>query len=130
MKALITGGNRGIGLEIATMVAAKGFIVHILSRSGIREARQGIVSWEADVADYEQTIQVTDKIGHVDVVINNTGIMNTKTATDYNSVEILHILHTNLITAVRLSVRVAEQMAGRWWTNCEPWLACGGNRPS
>ena len=37
--------------------------------------------------------------------------MNAKTASDYNANEILHILNVNLITAVRLSVRLAEQMA-------------------
>ena len=39
--------------------------------------------------------------------------MNTKTASDYSSEEILHILNINLITAVRLSVHLAEQMANR-----------------
>ena len=113
MKAIITGGNRGIGLEISKMLVARGFEVHILSRSGITPLPQGMVSWEADVSNYDQIIEITDSIGPVDVLVNNAGIMNAKTARDYNADEISHILNVNLIAAVRLSVRMAEQMANR-----------------
>jgi len=113
MKAIVTGGNRGIGLEISKKLLAKGFEVHVLSRSGIESPPEGIISWTADVAEYQQTIGVVEKIGPVDVLINNAGIMNPKTANEYRSEEILQILNINLITAVRLSARLAEQMANR-----------------
>ena len=113
MKAIVTGGNRGIGLEISKNLLAKGFEVHVLSRSGIETPLKGMVSWTTDVSDYEQVIRTVDGIGPVKVLINNAGIMNTKTASDYNSKEILHILNINLITAVRLSIHLAEQMANR-----------------
>jgi 3-oxoacyl-[acyl-carrier protein] reductase len=111
MKAIVTGGNRGIGLAISNKLLAKGFEVHVLSRSGIDAAPEGIVSWETDIADYDQAIQVVDRIGPVDVLINNAGIMNAKTASDYCNDDILHMLNVNLITSVRLSVRLAERMA-------------------
>lgn len=111
MKAIVTGGNRGIGFEITKMLADKGFEVHVLSRSGIESLPNGVVSWKTDIADYALTNQVIDRIGPVQVLINNAGIMNTKTALQYNADEISHILNTNLITAVRLSARIAEQMA-------------------
>ena len=113
MKAIVTGGNRGIGLEISKNLLAKGFEVHVLSRSGIETPLKGMVSWTTDVSDYEQVIRTVDGIGPVKVLINNAGIMNTKTASDYNSKEILHILNINLITAVRLSIHLAEQKANR-----------------
>jgi NAD(P)-dependent dehydrogenase (short-subunit alcohol dehydrogenase family) len=111
MRAVVTGGNRGIGLEISKRLLARGFEVHVLSRSGINSPPEGLVSWTADVSDYEQTTRVVDSIGPMDVLINNAGIMNAKTANDYCHDEILHILNVNLITSVRLSVRLAEQMA-------------------
>ena len=111
MKAIVTGGNRGIGLEISKMLVSRGFEVHILSRSGMNDLQEGLVSWTVDVSDFEQVIQIVDKIGPVEVLINNAGIMNTKTASNYSHEEILHILNVNLIASVRLSVRVAEQMA-------------------
>ena len=111
MKAIVTGGNRGIGLEISKKLLAKGFEVHVLSRSGIDPAPAGITSWKTDVSDYEQTVQTVDRIGPVSVLINNAGIMNAKTASDYCNADILNMLNVNLITSVRLSVRLAEQMA-------------------
>jgi len=112
MKAIITGGNKGIGLEIAKNLLNRGYEVHVLSRTGIDSPPDGIISWKADVADYAKTIKIVDSIGAARVLINNAGIMNTKTAKDYQSEEdILHILNINLITAVRLSVYLSEQMA-------------------
>lgn len=111
MKAIVTGGNRGIGLEISKKLLARGFEVHVLSRTGIDSPPEGIISWSVDISDYEQTIKIVDRIGSLDVLINNAGIMNAKTASDYSQDEILHILNVNLITSVRLSVRLAEQMA-------------------
>ena len=111
MKAIVTGGNRGIGLEISKLLIAKGFTVHVFSRSGIDSPPQDMVSWTVDIADYAQVQKIVSQIGALDVLINNAGIMNAKTASDYNAAEILHILNVNLISAVRLSVSVAEQMA-------------------
>jgi NAD(P)-dependent dehydrogenase (short-subunit alcohol dehydrogenase family) len=111
MKAIVTGGNRGIGLAISKKLLAKGYEVHVLSRSGIDAAPEGIISWETDISDYDQAMQIVDRIGPVDVLVNNAGIMNAKTASDYCNDDILHILNVNLITSVRLSVRLAERMA-------------------
>ncbi|MBV5306836.1 MAG: SDR family oxidoreductase [Desulfobulbaceae bacterium] len=112
MKAIITGGNKGIGLEIAKNLLNRGFEVHVLSRTGIDSPPEGLISWTTDIADFAKTIKIVDNIGAAGVLINNAGIMNTKTARDYQSEEeILHILNINLISAVRLSVHLAEQMA-------------------
>lgn len=51
MKAIVTGGNRGIGLEISKMLATRGFEVHVLSRSGINPSPNGMIWWTADVSD-------------------------------------------------------------------------------
>lgn len=111
MKAIITGGNRGIGLETSKRLLARGFEVHVLSRSGIEQPPAGMISWIVDISDYAKTIEIIDRIGLPSVLVNNAGIMNTKTAADYNHEEILHILNVNLITAVRISVHLAEKMA-------------------
>lgn len=111
MKAIVTGGNRGIGLEITKRLLGRGFEVHVLSKSGIDSPSKEIISWTVDISDYDQTLKIIDQIGLPDVLINNAGIMNTKTASDYDQDEILRILNVNLITAVRLSVHLAEQMA-------------------
>jgi NAD(P)-dependent dehydrogenase (short-subunit alcohol dehydrogenase family) len=113
MKAIVTGGNRGIGLEISKNLLQKGYEVHVLSRSGLATAQDGISSWITDVSDFLQTREIIERIGTPDVLINNAGIMNSKTLSEYSSEDILHILNVNLISAVRLSAEVAGQMAER-----------------
>lgn len=111
MKAIITGGNRGIGLEVSKKLLARGFEVHVLSRSGLDLPSKEITSWIVDVSDYAKTREIIDRIGLPSVLVNNAGIMNSMTATEYSHEQILHILNVNLITAVRISVHLAEQMA-------------------
>jgi 3-oxoacyl-[acyl-carrier protein] reductase len=109
MKAIVTGGNRGIGLEITKGLLEKGFEVHVLSRSGIEFTDTKVVSWKVDVSDYTQTLATVDQIGVPEVLVNNAGLMNSKTASDYD--EILQTLNVNLISAVRLSLYLAKKMA-------------------
>ncbi len=111
MKAIVTGGSRGIGLEIANILLRKGFEVHVLSRSGVSQPREGLVSWTTDIADYGSALRIVDRIGTPDVLVNNAGMMNAMTANDYDADAILHTLHVNLISTVRLSACLAERMA-------------------
>jgi NAD(P)-dependent dehydrogenase (short-subunit alcohol dehydrogenase family) len=85
--ALITGANKGIGLETARQLAAQG--IHVLI--GARDAANGEaaaqklqaegykadfialdVSHEASVKQAAQT--VTDRYGKIDILVNNAGI--------------------------------------------------------
>jgi len=112
MKAIVTGGNRGIGLEVSRRLVAGGFQVHVLSRTGMAgPAEAGVTGWTVDLADDERVLGIAREIGPVDVLVNNAGMMNTKTAVDYDHPQILQILQVNLISAVRLSVHLAETMA-------------------
>lgn len=111
MKAIVTGGNRGIGFEISKILVTRGFEVHLISRSGHAEPPPGMISWQADMADYDQLIAIVERIGPVDLLVNNAGFMNAKSAAEYTPEEIGQILDVNLINAVRLSVHLAERMA-------------------
>jgi 3-oxoacyl-[acyl-carrier protein] reductase len=111
MKAIVTGGNRGIGLAVARQLVAAGFEVHSLARTGLAEPLAGVTAWQADLADYEATLAIVERIGAVDVLINNAGIMQARTPNDYPADAIQNLLQINLITAVRISALLAARMA-------------------
>ncbi|CAN5333266.1 3-oxoacyl-[acyl-carrier-protein] reductase [soil metagenome] len=83
--ALVTGGSRGIGLEIAHELARAGARLAVASRN-VEEASQaarslpgdGHAGFAADVADAEAVgaliERVEDEIGPLEILINNAGI--------------------------------------------------------
>lgn len=82
--ALITGGTSGIGLEIAKVLAAKGWTTHLLGRNEAngRAAAAGVTNahfHRADVTDYGSLAGAFDAAfrtsGRFDFVFANAGIM-------------------------------------------------------
>jgi NAD(P)-dependent dehydrogenase (short-subunit alcohol dehydrogenase family) len=84
--ALVSGGNRGIGLEIVRQLAGRGITAILGSRdeeSG-RAAAEGlsgdVVVRQLDVTDEESVARlasfVEDEFGRLDVLVNNAGISN------------------------------------------------------
>lgn len=76
MKVIIvTGASSGIGLQVATYLAAKGHHVYGISRSKIHE--KNVKGIQADVTNFEQLNQcyqdIYDIEGKIDVLINNAG---------------------------------------------------------
>ena len=81
--ALVTGGTRGIGAEIATALKAAGYQV-AANYAGNDDAAKtftdetGIKTYKWSVADYDACVQglktVEGDLGPVDVIVNNAGI--------------------------------------------------------
>ncbi len=84
--ALVSGGNRGIGLEIARQLADRGMTVILGSRdeeqgrAAARRLSGNVVARQLDVADEESVARlatsVDDEFGRLDVLVNNAGISN------------------------------------------------------
>jgi NAD(P)-dependent dehydrogenase (short-subunit alcohol dehydrogenase family) len=86
--ALVTGGNRGIGLEICRQLAKAGIRVLLGSRDaakGVAAEKEmlavglGVEARELDVADDESIKQcmswIRSDLGRLDILVNNAGIM-------------------------------------------------------
>lgn len=78
-RALVTGGNRGIGLAICKALAAKDYEVFLGSRnfkSGEQTAATlGVSTVEIDVADIESIENAVQDVKSVDVLVNNAGVL-------------------------------------------------------
>ena len=78
-RALVTGAGRGIGAAIAARLAADGLEVVVTDIDGAsaqrcaRELDNGS-SFALDVTDYEAVHAAVDRLGHVDVLVNNAGV--------------------------------------------------------
>src|SRR5215210_8088441 len=113
--ALVSGGNRGIGLEIVRQLAAQGYTVIMGSRDDEqgRAAAEGIegevVVRQLDVADAESVNRlgnsIEEEFGRLDVLVNNAGISNDDGQRGVNADldRVREALEANFLGAWRLS---------------------------
>ncbi len=78
-RALVTGGNRGIGLAIAEGLTEKGIEV-VLGARNINDgqsaaARIGATAVELDVSDPASIDRAMGTLGGVDILVNNAGVL-------------------------------------------------------
>ena len=117
--ALVTGANRGIGLETARQIAHLGMRTLIGSRDASRgelaaatlrgEGLDAIavrVDVDSTTSVREAAAWVHDEFGHLDVLVNNAGILPEATALDAGTPVdadlFLRTFQTNVFGAVRM----------------------------
>jgi len=103
--ALVTGGNRGIGLEVCRQLARNGHEVILGSRDrakGIAVAG-GLRVVELDVADDESVREAAAEIDELDILVNNAAILYDTWARGATAdlAEVHEALETNLFGAWR-----------------------------
>jgi 3-oxoacyl-[acyl-carrier protein] reductase len=108
--ALITGGNRGIGLAIARSLAHDGFHVVIGSRSG-----QVIDGFDSVAIDVSSTQSVEDAFSHIEstwgipeVLVCNAGITKDALVMRMSDEDFEDVINTNLTGAFRVSKRATK----------------------
>ena len=84
-KAVITGGGSGIGRAIAVLFAKRGAEVHIIDLSiesaqdavdEIKNAGGSVFSYACNVSSQADVKATFEKIGNINILINNAGIAN------------------------------------------------------
>ncbi|MFF5233499.1 SDR family oxidoreductase [Dactylosporangium sp. NPDC000521] len=75
--ALVTGGTRGIGREIAARLAGAGFQVLVCGRREPADLPAGVVFTAADVREPDEAAALVttavDRFGRLDLLVNNAG---------------------------------------------------------
>lgn len=110
--ALVTGGNRGIGLATARALRTAGFTVVIGTRAG--ESVDGLPAVTLDVTSTESVDTAFDRVeadhGPVDVLVANAGITRDGLIMRMPDGDISDVLETNLVGAIRCARRASRGM--------------------
>jgi NAD(P)-dependent dehydrogenase (short-subunit alcohol dehydrogenase family) len=109
--ALVTGADKGIGLETARRLAGTGYRVYLTTRSSERgqaaAATVGAQFLELDVTSGESVRHAADSVeraeGHLDVLVNNAGITGpVRDPHDYTADDMTEVLPTNVVGFLRV----------------------------
>src|SRR5215208_5674032 len=112
--ALVSGGNRGIGLEVCRQLDKRGYTVVMGSRDGEkgRIAAEGqewnVIPQQLDVADAgsvdRMAVFIEEEFGQLDILVNNAGISNDEgqRGVDADLDRVKESLEANLFGALRL----------------------------
>jgi 3-oxoacyl-[acyl-carrier protein] reductase len=114
-SVLITGGNRGIGWQVAQAFVALGDDVAITYRSG--EPPPGVFAVQADVTDPSSLdaafAAVEEHQGPVEVLVANAGITRDMLLLRMGDDDFDAVLQTNLVGAFRVAKRASKGMLRR-----------------
>jgi NAD(P)-dependent dehydrogenase (short-subunit alcohol dehydrogenase family) len=104
--AIVTGANRGIGLELAKQLLDKGYYVHATFRSdkgGLEEiGSTNLRTHQMDVRDKTQVSNVIQSIESIDLLINNAGVADGRwqSISEIDMEHALEVLNVNAISPV------------------------------
>jgi gluconate 5-dehydrogenase len=122
-SAIVTGGSRGLGLEIARGLGEAGARVHLTARreEWLATAKESLRSEgiecsasTCDVAnedDVERLVEhVMDDAGHIDVLVNNAGVSWGTALEDLSLDRWRYVLDTNLTGTFLVTRAVGRRM--------------------
>jgi 3-oxoacyl-[acyl-carrier protein] reductase len=124
---IVTGGSRGIGRAIVEIFSAEGADVTFLFREDTvaaaeviatgRAAGRSITAERVDVRDAqgcaEAVERVADRCGHIDVLVNNAGLVRDGLLGFLGEDDIRTVLETNVAGAFNVTRAVVPHMIAR-----------------
>lgn len=124
---VVTGASRGIGAAIVKLLAKSGYNVLLNYNKSEEKAKQiqdelkqkgiNIEIFKADVSKRDECKNLVEyaieKLGYIDVLVNNAGIAQFKVFTDITDEEWNNMLQTNLNSVFYMSQEVAKYMINR-----------------
>lgn len=122
MKVLITGGSRGIGEACVRAFCQKGDSVAFLYRANHDRAQKlaletGAIAIAADISDATAATAATkeaiQRLGGIDVLVNNAGISQIKLFSDITDEDWRKMLDTNLSGAFYTSREASRVMVAQ-----------------
>ncbi len=118
-KAIVTGGNSGLGFSTAKKLCDNGIITYIIGRTKDKtenaclELGPNAIPIIFDLNDLEAIPDMISKISdekNIDILVNNAGIHHKKKLIDVTDEEFARIIHTNLLSVFTISREVIKIM--------------------
>src|SRR5699024_10634139 len=120
--ALVTGAGRGLGRDIAALLADRGYQVTVTdldaetAAAAAAEIGRGATSAVVDVRDHAQVEQARDTLvaesGGIDVWVNNAGVLLTGSAWDQSAEQRKLHLDVNTLGTINGTVAAIDAMRG------------------
>jgi 3-oxoacyl-[acyl-carrier protein] reductase len=115
-SVLVTGGNRGIGLATARMLAEQGHRVAVTYRSSAPEGLLGVRCDVTSSADVDAAFsQVEAEQGPVEVLVSNAGITDDTLLMRMSEESFTSVVDANLTAAYRVAKRASKAMLRARW---------------
>ncbi|KQM82523.1 SDR family NAD(P)-dependent oxidoreductase [Agromyces sp. Leaf222] len=106
LVAIVTGGASGIGLATAKELVERGATVAVLDRNldGLPDPLIGFTADVTDRASIDAAVaEVAERLGGIDVVVNNAGISAVGTVAENDDAEWARVLDVNVIGMARVT---------------------------
>lgn len=110
---LVTGGNKGIGLEVTRRFVALGDTVIVVARDfAARDELNAdqIITKSFDLTQVDQIPALIGSLGHIDILVNNAGVMHALPYDGYPTDKLSEILKLNIEAPVALIREVSKSM--------------------
>lgn len=132
--AIVTGGTRGLGRQIAARLAAAGCSVAVCGRNGPDDLPEGVTFYQADIRDADQAKAFVDavatKFGRVDILVNNAGGSPHSAIESASPRFIDAVLKLNLVGPLYMAQAVYPHMKARKGGSIVNIASVSGARPS
>jgi 3-oxoacyl-[acyl-carrier protein] reductase len=116
-SVLVTGGNRGIGLAIASAFAEQGDKVAVTHRGS--DVPDGLLGVRCDVTDADQVdaafTEVEQAHGPVEVLVANAGITDDTLLMRMSEEQFTRVIDANLTGSYRVAKRASRGMLRARW---------------
>lgn len=118
-RALVTGAGRGIGRAVATALVGAGCDrVYALCKLGqeLKDLQTAlgpkVETFQVDITNWPAVTKVvTEQVAHVDLLVNNAGVVELLPVGQVSQATLEHHFAVNVHAAVNLSQLCAEKMA-------------------
>lgn len=112
-RVLITGGNKGIGLETTRLFLNNNDHVIVVARDFSTFEFSGhpnVTQITYDLCDIQGLKDLAGQVGAIDILINNAGVMNSLPYNDYPEEKMTRLMNLNLYAPIELINLFSEGM--------------------